>query len=385
MNPLHREVDWLVVTMYHYEPCQNLPACDSIADRPPSGPAHRSMFIQPSRARRDSAPNAVHRSAVSSSSTTPIWRPNGAIQQSKFIGSNAPPVKSSSIQHEPLWNPAFRTQKSKPIRAFDPTSKFSSTNMHEPVWHPSLKVPPEKPSKYFETVARSEPSASHTIERPSVSKRKVKKKPSIVSSTDPRLKERIAQAESKVKSAWQGTTLPPQAPRAPSSMNKQSTQRPPSKLKVKPTVNQPVRQNFKPNPVPAVPVDTGRSSLNDVPTAPMFQSTPMNQSLANNEFDGSFANEFDMTTRSNKRQTPSTLPAKIDNTNNHRMSSDLFLSMIMLVFLSVLLAHMSNEVDNAAEEPSIGDVSVVHDVITDKNIANEHSSSLTIFICMFSR
>ena len=190
----------------------------------------------------------------------------------KFIGSNAPPSKPKPRRPEPTWNPAGTASKVKSFRAFDPTG-IVEAKPHEPVWHPPSVNRPPKPPKYFEPTMKPELVVPIRKETTTV----LNKKPR-VQSADPKLKTRIAKAESKVKSAWEQPTATtivqkPKPPIAPGVVQKP---------KVKPA---PVKKFVRPAPVP---IDTGRSSLKDVPTKPMFESTPRDQSLVDEDPDDLF-------------------------------------------------------------------------------------------------
>jgi hypothetical protein len=246
----------------------------------------------------DRTPNPLRRSAVSFSNTAPVWRPNGTIKHPKFIGSNAPPSKPKPKPQEPTWNPAGTANKAKPFRAFDPVSKSLPTKSPEPVWKPSSKTIGKKPLKYFEPTMKPELIVPFQKETVPV----LQKKPTRIFNADSKLKTRIAKAESKVKSAWEPTTTDPESkpPVVPRPMKKTIN---PPKPKVKSLPSRSTVPVKKPVPAPPITTDTGRSSLNDVPTKPLFESTPRNQSI-NEDPDDLFENESKISEPSKKPEIP---------------------------------------------------------------------------------
>jgi hypothetical protein len=269
-----------------------------------SPPRHRqSPFLPTRRARRDSSSQAARRPKFTFSSAGPEWRPTGSVKRSKFIGSNDPPSETRPPRPERTWNPAGSVNKTKPIRAFDPVRKPSLVKSQENLWKPSSKTASEKVPRYFEPTLKPELTAPLPL-----APRKTMKNTKRVPSADPKIKTRIAQAESKVKSAWQPSANDPKPPVA------RPTQRPATTIPAKPLVKpvpRPPRAPVK-KPVVTAPAiaDTGRSSLNDVPTKPMFQSTPVNQSVVGDETDDLFENESDISVQPTKPPVPSTPPPR---------------------------------------------------------------------------
>ncbi len=234
--------------------------------------------------RPDNAPNQLRQSTVSFYNTAPVWRPSGTIKRRKFIGSHAPPSKPKPPPSEATWNPAGIANKTKHFRAFDPVSKSLPTKPEEPVWSPPSKNFSKKHTRYFEPTLKPELTTPIRNETAPVLKKQTIKTQSKIQGADPKLKTRIAKAESKVKSAWEPTTIateskPPIFPR-PIKTVATTTQ---PKLKSAPS--QPIVPVKKIVPTPPVSTGTGRSSLNDVPIKPMFQSTPRNQSISENADD----------------------------------------------------------------------------------------------------
>jgi hypothetical protein len=250
-------------------------------DNKPISPNSRLATGKRVRPRSSSVKSRVHRSTDFFSNTAPVWRPSGSIKNPKFIGSNAPPSKLKSSP-EPVWNPGGST-KTKQFRAVDPSS-LRQRKHHEPVWHPPSKAEP-KPPKYFEPNLKPELMAPV----PQQTTYLVRKK-STIRSGDPKLKSRIANAESKVENKWSeppATRTKPKLPIAPRpTTTTTTTLTKPAKPKPKPA---PIKKVV---PLPPAPIntDTGRSSLNDVPSKPLFQSTPRNQSI-NHDIDDLFETE----------------------------------------------------------------------------------------------
>ncbi|UJR08182.1 hypothetical protein I4U23_012455 [Adineta vaga] len=276
--------------------------------RTPRAPDYDNQLIQPSsrlsdckerprssslksRFRHDTSPNLLRCSASSFSVTAPVWRPNGSIKHPKFMGSNAPPTQPKPTR-EPAWKPGG-VPKTKPFRAFDPNSKVVPTQIHEPVWHPPSLESKRKNPKYFEPTVKSEftaPIRSKT--EPIVWKKTTKQIPS----GDPKLKTRIATAESKVKSAWENSaaTIKPRPP-IPRPVKPTPTNAPIT-TKVKSAPSRPISSVKKVVPVPATNTDTGRSSIVDVPPQPLFQSTPRTQSVAEDDLiEGVFGDDSKIT------------------------------------------------------------------------------------------
>ncbi|CAF3685343.1 unnamed protein product [Rotaria sp. Silwood1] len=253
----------------------------------------RSSSVNP-RVRPDSAPNPLRQSAISFSKTAPVWRPNGSIKPTKFIGSHAPPSILKPPPHEAPWNPAGVASKTQRIRAFDPVSKALPPKTPESVWRPSSKSLNDKRPKYFEPTVKPELIVPINKSTEPVLKSKKLKTHKKVSSADPTLKTRIAKAESKVKSAWEATaTVKEPKPPIPRSVKKTATTTTiPVKPKVKDVPSQPSVPVKKIVSAPPTTTDTGRSSLNNISRKPMYQSTPKNQSMAD-EDDGSVADLFE--------------------------------------------------------------------------------------------
>jgi hypothetical protein len=139
-----------------------------------------------------------------------------------------------------------------------------------------------------------------------------------ISSANPKLKTRIANAESKVKTAWQSTTTVKEPkPPIPRPVQKTTTTTTiPPKTTVKSVPSQPIVPVKKVVPAPPTTTDTGRSSLNGIPTKPMFQSTPRNQSIVDgndNSVADLFENESQISQRPKKQEIPHP-PPQIEKT-----------------------------------------------------------------------
>lgn len=230
----------------------------------------RSSSVKSRRRPEVASINLLRQSTDPFSSTAPVWRPSGSIKDPKFIGSNEPPRRQRPTS-EPVWNPGGTLARKKEVRAFDPMSK-TIPQKHEPVWHPPPKNPMRKSVKYFEPSIK--PELIVPVQQPApLTRKKV-----VIPNANPMLKTRVAKAESKVKSAWTEpttTVVKPKPPIVPRPTKTTTVPPKPAPIR-KPVSAPPVK---KPVP-PAVPVktDTGRSSLNDVPSKPMFESTPRTQS-----------------------------------------------------------------------------------------------------------
>ena len=228
-----------------------------------------------SRFRRDNAPNNLRHSSSAFSVTAPVWRPNGAVKHAKFVGSNDPPSPPKPQPHERTWKPTNIASKTKPFRAFDPTTKAAPRKTNGPIWHPPKKERAEKPLRYFEPTLKPEYTGPGWAQTEPIAPRTTTKAANKVSRTDPQLKARIANAESKVKSAWGGGTATSK-PRPPLP---HPTTTLPAKPKAKPTPSQRPKSVGKVVPAPAAAVDTGRSSVAGVPTHPLGHSTPRDRSI----------------------------------------------------------------------------------------------------------
>jgi len=196
------------------------------------------------------------------------------------MGSHSPPSKPKPSQPEARWNPAGTKNKTKHFRAFDPGTKSLPDKAPEPVWRPTSKTLPKKHHRYFEPTLKPELTASIKGETEPVLQKQATKTQKILPSADPKLKTRIANAESKVKSAWE-PTLTAQEPKS----RPVKTAAIPPKTKVKSVPTQPFRPIKNTVSAPPINADTGRSSLNDIPPKPLFQSTPRNQSIVDENDD----------------------------------------------------------------------------------------------------
>jgi hypothetical protein len=223
-------------------------------------------------------------SNASFSNTKPVWRPNGA---------HAPPPKPKSSSREASWKPTGIANKTKHIRAFQPTLK------------PEYDVPTTEKSIIIDAT-ESEP----------IPQRKILPNRTKIRGGDPKLKKRIANAESKVKSAWEPTitglsqsTTKEAKPPIPHLVQKQTTITTPPKIKSVPSEPAtPIKKvvTAPPQP-PTTNANTDRSSLNDIPTKPIFESTPRNQSIVDENDDSAadlFGNESRTSERSKKQELP---------------------------------------------------------------------------------
>ncbi|CAF4342496.1 unnamed protein product [Rotaria sp. Silwood2] len=172
------------------------------------------------------------------------------------------------------------------------------------------------PPKYFEPTLKPELTASIKTEKESVLQSKKIKTHKKIPSADPTLRRRVTKAESKVKSAWDATATVKEPKPPISHPVKKTTTTIPLKTKVKAVPSQPivpVKQIVSTLPTTT---DTGRSSLNDVATKPMFQSTPKNQSIVD-ENDESVADLFDnesQISEASKKQVIPHPPPQIEKT-----------------------------------------------------------------------
>jgi len=255
--------------------------------------------------RPDSAPNPLRQSTISFSNTPPVWRPSGTIKHRKFIGSHAPPSKPKPRPPEATWNPAGVATKTKHFRAFDPVSKSLPAKPQEPVWNPPSKNSSKKHPRYFEPTLKPELTTVPVLQKKTI------KTQSKIQGADPKLKTRIANVESKVKSVWEPTTTLQEAkpPMVPRSIKPATTT---TKPKIKSVPSQPIVPVKNTLPPPPMSTDTGRSSLNDVPTKPMFQSTPRNQSI-NEDADNLFDNESEISQPKKEPEIPHP-PPQIEKT-----------------------------------------------------------------------
>lgn len=80
----------------------------------------------------------------------------------------------------------------------------SSTKPRERVWYPSSKSTSQRPSKYFESTSNKHQARDET-ESETVSQRQRSSDRVQIRTSDPKQKRRNANAESKVKSAWEPT------------------------------------------------------------------------------------------------------------------------------------------------------------------------------------
>ena len=258
------------------------------------------------RIRPETAPNLLRQSADPYASIAPAWRPGGSIKRPKFIGSQAPPTKPKPPPPEPTWNPGGTLPKKKPIRALDPTS-ISIPKPHEPVWNPSGTVPNKKPVRAFDPTNITIPRKAEPVWNPSSTKPPKKpvkhfepamkpelitpvqkqtapivRKKTVIPNANPLLKTRVANAESKVKSAWKDppvTIQKPKPPSVPRPIGKTTTPLPPKPRSISSAPAVPVKKTeSKPPLVRPTKIDTDRSSLPSTTSKPMFESTPRNQS-----------------------------------------------------------------------------------------------------------
>ena len=203
---------------------------------------------------------------------------------------------SSSTQHRsPYLNPHIRSD-GRPVhgstRSHQPNDSFSS-NAHSPkhddrIWHPPSRKIPHKPPKHYEPTLG--PDHDETQSEPR-SERKPLPDQTKIRTTNPKMKKRIADAESKIKSTWQPTVIG--IPRSSGKESKPSTPVPtkktttdtPRKPKEKPIVSEPTTPIKPVVTDPRPPPDSDRSSLSDVPTKPQDHSTPKNQTDTNKNND----------------------------------------------------------------------------------------------------
>lgn len=175
---------------------------------------------------------------------------------------------SSGTRHQsPYLNPRIRTRQ--------PDDSFSS-NAHSPksadrIWHPPSRKIPHEPPKHYKPVVG--PDHDETQSEPR-SERRTHPERTKIRTTDPKMKKRLSEAESKIKSTWQPTVNGISRPSGKES--KPSTPVP----KRKSIVSEPTTPT-EPVVTNPSPPESDRSSLNNAPRKPKDRSTPKNQTDAN--------------------------------------------------------------------------------------------------------
>ncbi|CAF1135267.1 unnamed protein product [Adineta steineri] len=248
--------------------------------------------------------------------------PKGLYYGDKPIKSHR---RSVRIKERPSSNPHH-------ISPYVSSRRLSSSNTRERIWQPPSKIISERRPKYFEltlkpeydTTTRKRMSIDGTESEP-ISQRKTSPSRFRIRNGDPKLKRRIANAESKVKSAWKPTvtglsqrTTKETKPPTPQFV-KQTTINTPPKSKVKSVPSTPIKkvETAPSPPPPPITTTTGRHSPTDIPTEPIFESTPRNQSIVNKNDDSVMDlsdNESHISERSNKNELPHPPPPQTDKT-----------------------------------------------------------------------
>ncbi|CAF1174081.1 unnamed protein product [Didymodactylos carnosus] len=288
-----------------------------------------------------------------------IWRPGGKPRQQKTIKAFDPRSAQVIREHEPTWNPTSKIITNKPVKYFDPRSD-QIIREHEPTWNPTSKTVTNKPVKYFDprSKPRSVKTYPTTMTKFTGGSQSELVQPQYISSTnknvpkpkvqgmDPKLKKRISSAESKVKSAWEPSAtqtgvVKPLGERkkipesedgsSPSKIQPRIKRQPPSvtakktkpldvdigdeKRLPKPTMvntrNKLIDTTNKPTKDTRERTNTGWSSINDDPkalTKPIFQSTPINQSLVDQDLSDHEQDLLDNDTQTPKRNDVNVIP-----------------------------------------------------------------------------
>jgi len=151
-----------------------------------------------------------------------------------------------------------------------------------------------------------------------VSQRKTVSDRTKIRTSDPKLKKRIANTESKVKSAWEPsitglTQSAVKEPKPPSPFPvKKITTSTPTKSKVKSVPSESTAPIKNVVTAPPTTINTDRSSLNDEPSKPIFESTPRNEN--NNSVEDLFENESHTSEQSKKEELPRQPPPPTEKT-----------------------------------------------------------------------
>jgi len=293
-----------------------------ILERPSSSSRHRSPYVS-SRNRSNSAQlntsDPYRESNASFSNTKPVWRPNGA---------HAPPSKPKSSSREASWKPTGIANKTKHIRALKPEYDVSTTE-----------------KRIIIDGTESEP----------IPQRKILPNRTKIRNGDSKLKKRIANAESKVKSAWEPTitglsqsTTKEAKPPIPRLVQQQTTITTPPKIKSVPSEPAtPIKKVVTAPPqLPTTNTNTDRSSLNDIPTKPIFESTPRNQSIVDENDDSAadlFGNESRTSEQSKKQELPRRPPQveKITTEQPRKPSAELRTFCFILFLISIFYSLSS--------------------------------------------
>ncbi|CAF1016129.1 unnamed protein product [Adineta ricciae] len=187
-------------------------------------------------------------------------------------------------------------RRSKHDKERPPLCRSPSSRTNQRVWRPSSKSTSNKPPKYFEPTPRSNRdiptrvrSAIDSAQSDPTSGQKGSSSQPEIRLHDPKFKRRIANAESKVKSAWEPTviglsssTVKEANPPMPQSIKQTKVVTPP-RSQTKPAPSEPstpVKKFITVPPQPSIAASTAPSSVHDLPTKPIFESTPRNQSVA---------------------------------------------------------------------------------------------------------
>jgi hypothetical protein len=244
--------------------------------------------------------------------------------------------------------------------------------IQEPVWKPASKESSKKIPRYFEPTLKPELIVPITQQTAPLLQRKTIPIEKRISTADPKLKTRIAKAESKVKSVWEPTTTDKEPkPPIPRAVKKATTVIPP-KLKVKPIPSQPTAPIKKIIPAPPTTTNTGRSSLNDVPTKPLFQSTPLNQSVVDegDDPDDMFGNESQVSEPLKKPEVPRPPFLTGKTPTELRMYSFFDVTFLIVMFLAKI----------PASEPDKGTKSTVKDGVLIHGNDPAENRSLIFFL-----
>lgn len=223
-------------------------------DRSPSGLRHPAPFLT-SRSRHDHG--RVYESEPFRESAVTFSRHSPANSHRRSNGNGAHHSPPKSARHPAPWDASGVKPPGKHILAFDS---------------------PREPSPKADLVKRIRKHVTDGTESDQISQRRAHSDRPQIRQSDPKLKRRVAETESKVKSAWEPTVngIKPETVR--------EHRRPSSSQVKKPAVRTPLKERTVSEPTspvqPSTTANTGRSSVNDLRTNPISQSTPKEQSTA---------------------------------------------------------------------------------------------------------
>ena len=220
----------------------------SCLDRLPSSLRHPAPFLT-SRSRHDHGrayePEQFREPAITFSRHSPA----NSHRRSNVNGAQHSPSKSA--RHPAPWDASGVKPPSKHILAFDS---------------------PRESSPKADLVKRIRKHVTDGTESDQVSQRRAHSDRPQIRQSDPKLKRRVAETESKVKSAWEPTVngIRPETDR--------EHRRPSSSQVKKPTMRTPPKERTLSEPTspvqPSTRTNTDRSSVKHLPAKPVFQSPP---------------------------------------------------------------------------------------------------------------